>query len=146
MSTLNAGQKPTSVADGANTLNASQKLISVAVGVTLWLAFIFVVRSIPWAFDGGVRSVLLFLLTVPLTWSFVVFLKKIASLTSETLFEAVALATFAALLLDGLVFTFFSQWYGHTQEHIRYGAGFIFWGAGMGMLVAWLMRGSSPQR
>ena len=125
------------------SLSAGQKLSSVAVGVLLWFVFIFVVRSIPWAFDGGIRSVLLFLLTIPLTWSFVLLLKRVASLTSHTLFEGVALATFAALLLDGLVFTFFSQWYGSTQEHIRYGAGFIFWGAGMGMLVAWFMRGSS---
>ena len=146
MSTLDASQQSASVTASTDTFNISQKLISVAVGVTLWFIFILVVRSIPWAFDGGIRSGLLFLLTIPLTWSFVVFLKRLASLTSETLFEAVSLATFAALLLDGLVFTFFSQWYGHTQEHIRYGAGFIFWGAGMGMLVAWLMRGSRSQR
>ena len=119
------------------TLSNAQKLGSVAVGVSLWFIFIFVVRAIPWVFDGGIRSALLFLLTIPLTYGFVVFLKKAVSLTPQTVFAGAALATTAALLLDGLVFTFVSHWYGSTQEHIRYGAGFILWGAGMGMLIAW---------
>ena len=122
------------------TLTTTQKLGSVAVGVTLWLVFIFVVRSIPWAFDGGIRSLLLFVLTVPLTWSFVTLLKRGVSLTPQTVFEATALATMPALLLDGLVFTFASSWYGFSEYHVRNGAGFILWGAGMGMLVAWFRR------
>ena len=129
-----------------NTLSTGQKLGSVAVGVSLWFVFIFVVRSIPWAFDGGIRSVMLFLITIPLTWGFVVLLKKLVSLTPQTTFEGVVLATVAAMLLDGLVFTFVSHWYGSSQEHIRYGAGFILWGAAMGMLIAWLMHSHSVSK
>ncbi len=124
-------------------MSTGQKLGSVAVGVSLWLIFIFVVQSIPWAFDGGLNSVLLFILTIALTYGFVLFLKRAVSLTPQTVFVAVSLATFPALLLDGLVFTFLSGWYGPTEEHVRYGAGFILWGAGMGMLIAWLIRNSN---
>ena len=140
MDTVNTGQKNVKQNETLRALNTTQKIGSVAVGVSLWLAFVFVVRSIPWAFDGGVRSALLFLLTVPLTYSFVALLKRGVSLTPQTIFEAVSLATFPALLLDGFVFTFLSEWYGSTETYARHGAGFIFWGAGMGMLIAWLMR------
>lgn len=142
MSTF-TGRKNGKQESRSTAMSTGQKLGSVAVGVSLWLMFIFVVRSIPWAFDGGMSSALLFLLTVPLTYGFVVFLKRAVSLTPQTVFAAVSLATFPALLLDGLVFTFLSEWYGPTEEHVRYGAGFILWGAGMGMLIAWLMRNSN---
>ena len=147
MDTISTGRKNGKQDESVHTLSAGQKIGSVAVGVSLWLVFVFVVRAIPWAFDGGLRSALLFLLTVPLTYSFVVFLKRGVSLTPQTVFEAVSLATFPALLLDGFVFTFLSEWYGSTETHARYGAGFIFWGAGMGMLIAWSMRSpKAPER
>lgn len=123
-------------------LTRFQKLGSIAVGVTLWLVFIFVVRSIPWAFDGSWRSILLFLLSIPLTYGFVVFLKRAVSLDAQSIFQATALATMPALLLDSFVFTFISSWYGATEARVRHGAGFILWGAGMGMLMAWSMNTS----
>ncbi len=123
----------------STAMSTGQKLGSVAVGVSIWLVFVFVVRSIPWAFDGGFRSALLFLATVPITWASVLVVKRAAALTSQTVFEGVVLATVAAMFLDGFVFTFLSGWYGNSEEHIRHGAGFILWGAAMGILIAWLM-------
>lgn len=132
--------------ESRRTMSTGQKLGSVAVGVSIWLVFVFVVRSIPWAFDGGVRSALLFLAAIPLTWASVMLLKKVVALTSQTVFEGVVLATVAAMFLDGFVFTFLSGWYGNSEEHIRHGAGFILWGAAMGMLIAWLMYTSNASK
>ncbi len=132
--------------ESRRTMSIGQKLGSVAVGVSIWLVFVFVVRSIPWAFDGGVRSALLFLAAIPLTWASVMLLKKVVALTSQTVFEGVVLATVAAMFLDGFVFTFLSGWYGNSEEHIRHGAGFILWGAAMGMLIAWLMYTSNASK
>lgn len=138
MDTVSAGRK-ISNQKSEGTLSTGQKLGSVAVGVSIWLVFVFVVRSIPWAFDGGFRSALLFLATVPITWASVLVVKRAAALTSQTVFEGVVLATVAAMFLDGFVFTFLSGWYGNSEEHIRHGAGFILWGAAMGVLIAWFM-------
>jgi hypothetical protein len=119
-------------------LNQQQIIRSIITGVVLWFVFVWVIRAIPWAFDGGVRSALLFVGTIPAAWLLVKIVRVAAGLEPATLFEGVVVATFAAMFLDGLVFTFVSHWYGNTETLVRFGAGYILWGAGMGILIAWL--------
>jgi hypothetical protein len=120
------------------TLSQQQIVRSFVAGVVLWFVFVWVVRWIPWAFDGGVRSALLFIVTIPAAWGLVRIVALAAALEPATIFEGVVIATVAAMLLDGLVFTFVSHWYGSSETHVRFGAGLILWGAALGMLIAWL--------
>jgi hypothetical protein len=120
-----------------NNLSNSQKLISAVTGIVLWFIFMTIIRSIPWIFDGGIRSIILFLAAIPLNFLLLEIVKSVVGLNEHTLFEGVVIATFAAMLLDGGVFTFVSHWYGATPQHALFGAGFILWGGAWGMIVAW---------
>lgn len=119
-------------------LSQQQIVRSAIIGVVLWFVFLWVVRWIPWAFDGGVRSALLFVVTIPGAWLLVKVVAWAAALEPATLFEGVVVATVAAMFVDGLVFTFVSHWYGTSETHVRFGAAFILWGAAMGIFIAWL--------
>lgn len=118
-------------------LNQQQIVRSIITGVVLWFVFVLVIRAIPWALDGGVRNALLFVGSIPAAWLLVKIVRVAAALEPNTLFEGVVVATFSAMFLDGLVFTFVSHWYGSTETLVRLGAGYILWGAGLGIIIAW---------
>jgi hypothetical protein len=131
-----------------NNLSNRQKLISAITGIVLWFVFMTIIRNVPWVFDGGIRSIILFLAAIPLNFPLIAIVKSVVGLNEHTLFEGMVIATFAAMLFDGGVFTFVSQWYGATTQHALFGAGFILWGAAWGMIVAWFryVRNTSTQQ
>lgn len=121
-----------------NTLTRPKKVAAATTGIILWFVFLIVIRFAPWAFDGGARSAILFLVTIPLMYVLVAALKAVLGLNEHTIFEAVTIAIFAAAPVDGLVFTFVPHWYGATTEHALFGAGLILWGIGWALIMAWI--------
>jgi hypothetical protein len=121
-----------------DTLSNQKKVAAATIGIVLWFVFLIAIRYAPWAFDGGVRSVIVFLVGIPLMYVLVSALKAILGLTEHTIFEGVTIAVFAAALVDGLVFTFVPHWYGATTEHALFGAGLILWGIGWALMMAWM--------
>lgn len=118
-------------------LSNRQRVLAVVVGVLLWFVFVWVLRAIPWALDGGVRSAILFVVVIPMMWVLLQIGRWAISLTPETLFEGIVLATTTALLVDGLVFTFVSHWYGNSETTVRLAAAVIIWGAAILMCLTW---------
>jgi hypothetical protein len=118
-------------------LSNKQRVLAVITGVVLWFAFVWVIRAIPWALDGGMRSAILFVVVIPMMWVLLKICQWAIALTQETLFEGIVLATTTALLVDGLVFTFVSHWYGNTETTVRLAAAVIIWGAAVLMCLAW---------
>lgn len=119
-------------------LSTKQRVLAVITGVVLWFAFVWVIRAIPWALDGGLRSAILFVVVIPMMWVLLKICQWAVSLTPETLFEGIVLATVTAMFVDGLVFTFVSHWYGNSETTVRLAAAVILWGAAVLMFLAWL--------
>jgi hypothetical protein len=92
----------------------AQIAILVVYGFVLWFAAALLVRTIgPMGLLEGSWGILIFLLVIPVT------------------------AT--ALLLDGVAHAWFPRIYGTDLELIVQGAAAIFWGAGVGLFLAFIM-------
>jgi len=120
-------------------LSIGQTIISAIVGIIFWFIFLLIIRNTPWLFDGGIRNIITFVASIPLVWVIVIGIKNVLSFNNKTILEAIVIATFTAMLFDGTVFTFFPEWYGQTEVHVRRGAGYILWGAAWGMIASWIM-------
>ncbi len=123
----------------SNHLSTSQRILSVIIGIIFWFIFLIIIRNTPWLFDGGIRNLVTFVITIPLIWLIIIGVKNVLSFNNKTIFEVVVIATFTYMLFDGTVFTFFPDLYGSTEEHVRRGAGFILWGAAWGLIIGWIM-------
>jgi hypothetical protein len=122
-------------------LTARQCAIVIAAGVAFWFGFAIAVRLIgaDTLLDGGVRTLATFALLVPVSMPVVALIRRAAGLGAAQLLPGMALSTMAALFCDGLIFTWYPQLYGVTGAVALPVSAGVLWGAGAGLLVAWLM-------
>ncbi len=115
----------------------------IAYGAILWAAAAALAHYLgkvgllagPWA-------PALYLSAVPLLAVFVAPVRRLMRLTQAQVVPAVALATTAALVLDGLAFQWAPWLYGKTPAVVLAAAGLIAWGAGLGQATAFLLTAS----
>ncbi len=121
------------------TLRQAQMLI--VIGIALWFVAAMLLRLIAplGVFDGPAR-VVLYALTVPGTWPFVILTQRLVRLAPAQIVPGVALVTAAALLADSIVFAWFPWIYGADAYH-RDCAAAVFWGAGVGLLLSFVAAG-----
>jgi len=122
-----------------HNLTTGQRILSAIIGIIFWLIFLLIIRNTPWLFDGGIRNLITLVLSIPLIWIIVFGIKNALSFTNKNIFEVVVIATFTGIMLDGTVFSFFPNWYGNTETHVRRGAGYILWASAWGMIASWIM-------
>lgn len=126
------------------TLRQAQMLI--VIGIALWFVAAMLLRLIAplGVFDGPAR-VVLYALTVPGTWPFVILTQRLVRLAPAQIVPGVALVTAAALLADSIVFAWFPWIYGADAYH-RDCAAAVFWGAGVGLLLSFVAAGRKQAR
>ena len=110
------------------------------IGAVLWFIAAILLRNIGplGAFEGGNR-VLLYALTIPGTIPFIWMTQRLARLASNQIAIGIAIVTATALLLDGVAVAWFPQLYGYELAQVTSSAAAILWGAGVGLMLAFLM-------
>lgn len=126
-------------------LSHRQALVLALYGAALWFLAAMLVRTITpmGAFEGNTLLISYALVipgTVPAIW----IAGKIATLAQGQMPIAILIVTATALLLDGLAFGLFPALYGSDPELVIKGAAAILWGAGVGLVLGYLMDRSAP--
>ena len=124
----------------ATTLSNRQLFILVVMGSTLWFVAAMLIRVLgPMGIYEGTNRVWLYLLVIPGTLPFVPLVRRSAGLAPAQHFIGMAVATSAATLLDGLALAWFPWIYADTIALVAAAGAVILWGAGVGMVLGWLV-------
>jgi hypothetical protein len=108
--------------------------ISISFGLAFWLMAALFIRLAPFdAFSGGIGTMLLFAVTVPLAWASVQIGKRVAGLGPDQTLPGLAVASAGAMLCDGIGLLW-SPIYGEADR--LPGASWILWGVGLILVVA----------
>jgi hypothetical protein len=118
-------------------LTVTQIVILAIYGAVLWYAAALLVRKIGpmGALDGGWR-LLTYALVIPGTVPAIMIARPIAKLRRDQTLAGISVVTATALLLDGIAHAWFPAIYGTDPALIVKGAAAIFWGAGVGLVLA----------
>ena len=122
---------------GMQPLTSRQNFIMALMGAVLWLAAALLIRALEPLniFEGGTRM-LVYALTIPGTWPFVLLLERLGKLARNQVAMGYAVGTASATLLDGLALAWFPSLYGSSVAHIAGTGAVILWGAGVGLVLA----------
>ena len=121
-------------------LTNGQTFLLIVMGAALWGFAAIILRIVApmGALEGSARAIT-YALLVPITWPFVWMVQTAVKLRRDQIFTGVAVATATALLTDGIVVAYFPAIYGGTLPQVTNCAAAILWGAGVGMVLAFLM-------
>jgi hypothetical protein len=119
----------------------SSNLLYVVLGVVFWFSAAMLVRFLGEAVFTPNKPLLIvmFLAAIPIGRLFIFIAQQIGKLPDNAVFVPTVMMTQVALLLDGIAITWFPQLYGEAHTTVMLGAALIMWGAGIGMVIAWLM-------
>jgi hypothetical protein len=130
----------TQASSSPQKLNATQIAILAIYGAVLWFAAAMLVRTLGpmGALDGGL-GLLTYALVIPGTVPAILVAKPLAKLRDDQMVIGIATVTATALLLDGIAHAWFPVIYGTDPTLFIKGAAAIFWGAGVGLVLAFIM-------
>src|SRR5262249_33035093 len=111
------------------------------IGAAIWFGALLLIR-----FSGSVvfstQSLwlpLLFFGTIPGSWASIKVCLPLGGASLQNAVPAVALMSIAALLLDGIAFTWFPFAYGNEPQAIHLGAAWLLWAVGVFLAVSFLV-------
>jgi hypothetical protein len=119
-------------------MNTSRQLLFVSLGVLFWFVAAIIVRFFGDAVftENNPYLILMFVLTIPITFGFLFITQKVANLSKTELLRPIVIITFTAAFLDGIAMTWFRKLYSESFEVSFYGSALILWGVGMGLFLA----------
>lgn len=121
-------------------LSNRQTVLLIVIGAALWLLAAIILRLIsPMGALEGTARFITYALVIPGTLPFVILTKILVKLLPSQLFTGVAVATTTALLIDGIVIAWFPAVYGGTLPQVTNCAAIILWGAGIGLMLAFML-------
>ncbi len=97
------------------------------------------VHFVPWVFDGGFGSAIMFAIAIPISWASVRVAAIIVKPAAGEQLPMIAWGLVAATLLDGLGVTFIPGLYAGIGAASQFGLAWIIWGVGLFLIFA--MRG-----
>lgn len=120
-----------------------KQIVTLAVfGTILWFVAAMLVRLLaPMGALDGMARVLTYALVIPGTVPFILMTRVLAKLERGQTVIGICVVTAAALLLDGVAHAWFPAIYGPDSALWVNGAALIFWGAGVGLVLALFMNG-----
>lgn len=116
-------------------ISSRARNLSIVVGVVLWFAAAMTVHLLPFMFDGGWRSAIMFAAGIPLAMIFVPLTAYIVRPKSGEYLPMVVWGLIAATLLDGLAVTFSPALYAGVASATQFGLAWIIWGVGLFLLM-----------
>ena len=127
-------------------LTTPQIAILAVYGVVLWFTAAMLVRIIgPMGALAGGWGALTYALVIPGTIPAIIAARPLAKLRRDQTLAGIAVVTATALLLDGIGHAWFPALYGTDPALIVKGAAAIFWGAGVGLVLAFIMNKENPK-
>lgn len=120
-------------------LSPGQTVLLVVLGAALWFLAAIILRVIApmGALEGTMRA-LTYALVIPCTLPFILLVRFLVRLRPDQLFTGVGVATMTALIIDGIVIAYIPAIYGGSLPQVTNCAAIILWGAGVGMLLAFI--------
>lgn len=120
-------------------LTTRQTVVSALFGAVLWFAAAMLLRALgPNGICDSTGRVWLYIVIVVGTVPFVPMIRLLGGLPHDKIGIAVALATAAAGLLDGVALAWFPWLYGGTPELVAGAGAAILWGAGVAMTLGFV--------
>jgi hypothetical protein len=124
----------------ATPFTPKQLLILIVLGVVFWFLAAMLVGTIgPMGALSGRARWITYVLVIPGTIPAILISRRLASLTRSQTSTGLLVVTAAALLLDGIAHAWFPSLYGSDPQLLLAGAAVIFWGAGVGLILAFIM-------
>lgn len=112
----------------------------VVIGVALWFAAAMLLRvTVELGALDGATAFLTYALIVPGTWPFVLLTQSIARLADHEIGLGIGVVTMAALLADGIAVGWFPAIYSADDAQALKCAAAVFWGAGVGLAIAFVL-------
>ncbi|MEM9938649.1 MAG: hypothetical protein AAF768_07375 [Pseudomonadota bacterium] len=123
-------------------LSSSQLVRSILWGAALWFFAALLLRYLgPLGIFDGFARVVLYALVIPGTIPFVWATPNVTGTDRSQLVLSLAAADAAALLLDGMAVAWLPILYGAERSLILGSAAVILWGAGIVLMLAFIMQG-----
>lgn len=119
----------------------SKLVLFVALGIAFWYQAAMIIKY----FGDSVFSAnnpklpLFFFLAIPITIASMYITALICKLKLNELLRPVVIMTFTATFLDGIALAWFRQLYSNSFEVALNGGAWILWGAGLGLLFAYIL-------
>lgn len=121
-------------------LAPGQTILLILIGAALWFLAAVMLRIVApmGALEGSARAIT-YALIVPGTLPFVWGTRVLVKLRRDQIAIGIAVVTATALLIDGIVVAWFPVVYGSSLPQVTNSAAAILWGAGVGMLLAFIL-------
>lgn len=116
-------------------MRARQRNVSILIGIALWFAAAMTVHWLPFMFDGGWRSALMFAVGIPISLISVRLAAHVVRPEPSEYLPMVVWGLIAATLLDGLGVTFFPGLYAGVASATQFGLAWIIWGVGLFLIM-----------
>ena len=121
-------------------LGAKQATLCAVLGAVLWFLAAMLIKVLgPLGIFEGTARILLYVLVVPGTAPFIWLIAKLAGLARNQIGVGVSFATMMAVLLDGAALAWAPGLYANSVEQIAGAGAVILWGAGVGMVIGWML-------
>lgn len=119
----------------------SKLILFVGLGIAFWYQAAMIIKIFGTSVftKDNPKLILFFFLAIPIT---IVSMYITALLTKLKLYELlrpVVIMTFTATFLDGIALIWFRHLYSDSFEVALHGAAWILWGAGLGLLFAYVL-------
>ncbi len=122
-------------------MKTKQIFLSVVLGVFFWLSAALIVRYVGTLVFTAENPylILFYLLGIPITGGFLLIIKLIIGISYADMLKPIVVMTITATLLDGVALAWFRPLYSSSFEVALHGAAWILWGAGLGLLAAFVL-------
>jgi Family of unknown function (DUF5367) len=122
-------------------MKSSKFLLFVFLGIVFWFNGAMIVRFLGEKVltENNPNLIFGFLLAIPVTIVTLIITKYLSGIKFNELLKPVVIMTFTATLCDGIALTWFRPLYSNSFEVALHGAALILWGAGLGLLFAYIL-------
>lgn len=122
-------------------MNNRKTLLFIALGIVFWFNAAMIIRYFGATVfsTASTKYFLFFVLAIPLTILSIYITKRISGLAYNALLKPIVIMTFTATFLDGIALAWFRKLYSDSFEVALYGAAWIHWGVGLGLLFVYYL-------
>jgi Family of unknown function (DUF5367) len=119
-------------------MKKSQLFLFITLGIIFWFTAAMVIRFCgDTVFSkGNPLLIWFFVVAFPITYFFLLITNLVTKVPYTEMLKPVVIMTITATLLDTIALSFFTTLYGQSFEVALFGAAWILWGVGIGLLFA----------
>ncbi len=122
-------------------MKSSKIALFATLGIVAWFNAVMIIRFLGESCltANNPNLIWMFLLVFPVTIFTIYLTKLISKFAYSDLLRPIVIMTFTATFCDGIALVWFRQIYSDSFEIALHGAALILWGAGLGLLFAYIL-------